>query len=79
MKAYGQDESECKLVSSYFTGRMQRVKVAGSRSDWRVLSKGTPQGSLLGSFIFTMFINDLVLKIQKCMVFVITRMITLLA
>ena len=41
------------------------MKVAGSRSDWRVLSKGTLQGSILGPFIFNRFTNDLVLKLQN--------------
>ncbi len=41
------------------------MKVAGGRSDWRVLSKGTTQGSILGPLIFNMFINDLVLKLQN--------------
>ena len=57
LRVYGPDESACKLVSSYFTGRMQRMKVVGSRNDWRVMSKGTPQGSILGPFIFNMFIK----------------------
>ncbi len=37
--------------------------MAGSRSDW--LSKVTPQGSILGLFIFNMLINDLLLKLQS--------------
>ncbi len=45
MKAYGLDESACKLVSSY-TGMILRVEVAGCKSDWRVLSKEIPQGSI---------------------------------
>ncbi len=65
LKAYGLNETACKLVSNYCTGQMQRVKMAGSRSDWLVLSKGTPQGSILGPFIFNMLINDLVLKLQN--------------
>ena len=39
LKANVLDESACKLVSSYFTGRIQSAGVTGSRSDWRVLSK----------------------------------------
>ncbi len=44
LNAIGLNESACKLVSSYLTGRIQRVKVAGSRSGWGVLPQGTPQG-----------------------------------
>ncbi len=48
--------------------------MAGSRSDWCVLFKGLPQGSILEPFIFNMFINDLVLKLQ--IIFIIMPMIT---
>ncbi len=58
-------ESTSKMVS-YFTGGMQRVKVAGIRSD--VLSKGTPGRSILGPFKFNMCINAFVLKLQSVFV-----------
>ncbi len=39
LKAYRLDESACvKFVSIYFTRTMQKVKVAASRSYWRVIN-----------------------------------------
>ncbi len=52
-------------MCSYFARKMQMVKVSGGISDWRLLPKGTPQGSILGPFIFSVFINHLVFELQN--------------
>ncbi len=48
LHAYGCDEKVLNLMLSYLTGRKQRTKICTSRSDWKTLNKGLPQGSLLG-------------------------------
>ncbi len=55
----------CKLLANYyFTNRFQCVKVVGEKSDRLLLSKGAPQGSILGPFIFNFFQTDLLYRVQ---------------
>ena len=48
-----------RLMSSYLSNRTQTIVVNGSQSVGAVVKLGVPQGSILGPFLFLVYINDL--------------------
>ena len=61
----GLSVNACELLKSYFCERKQREKLGDICSEWLSLSKGVPQGSLMGPFIFNIFSNNLLLLLEK--------------
>ena len=65
LEAYGVGENSLRPIQNYLSQRQQRVKVGSSFSEWLEIILGIPQGSILGSILFNVFINDLLLFIKE--------------
>ena len=59
LKAYGVQEKSLNLLRSYLCNRKGRVRIGNVSSSWRNVSRGCPQGSVLGPLLWNMFQNDL--------------------
>ncbi|KAI8517532.1 hypothetical protein Bbelb_035490 [Branchiostoma belcheri] len=46
-------------IQAFLADRRQRVCIDGDMSDWVKVTSGIPQGSVLGPFLFVVFINDM--------------------
>ena len=59
LAAYGFALSSLKLVASYLSDRKQRTKVNNYFSKWSEITSGVPQGSILGTLLFNIYVNDI--------------------
>jgi hypothetical protein len=61
LKFYGIRGTAFELIKSYLEGRYQKVILDKNSqgSNWGLIRHGVPQGSILGSLLFLLYIHDL--------------------
>ncbi len=65
MTAHSWSGEAGRWEASWLTGRHQRVILNGKFSTWEDVLPGGPKGSLLGPFLFVIFINNIGKAIKK--------------
>ncbi|CAK1600201.1 unnamed protein product [Parnassius mnemosyne] len=59
LQHYGVRSDALKLIISYLSKRTQKVVINNMSSSGSMVQMGVPQGSILGPFLFLVYINDL--------------------
>ena len=66
LKTYRFSEEALRLMKSYLKNRKQKVQINNKFSSERDVIGGVPQGSIDGTLLFNLFINDLTFFIEQC-------------
>ena len=59
LDAYGVEDVEMTWFADYLSGKKQRVILDDEVSEWSDVLRGVSQGSILGSLLFNIYVNDL--------------------
>ncbi len=59
MNSFGLGDVAVRWIEAYLSGGVSRVHVGGELSGTILMRSGVPQGSVIGSFLYLLFVNDL--------------------
>ena len=65
LESYGIEGEVLEWVRDFIKGRRHRVMLDGKSSEWKDVTSGVPQGSVLGPVLFIIYINDMPDKLRK--------------
>ena len=72
LNAYGFTLPVLKLIHNYLSNRKQRVRVNDSNSLWQDILFGVPQGLILGTLLFNIFLADLYFTLDNAEIMLMT-------
>ncbi len=66
LKYFGLSSSAVLILESFLSGRHQCVKMGDYVSNFKSISAGVPQGSILGPLLFLIYTSDLLVSTNYC-------------